>query len=92
MEHFKKYQGDVCVGDVVALESDCKNAAAFATCIVRKIDKGIVYLARPHVRVCQVTNTAFVGTEMHEVPLVQFVLRFCVFVTGPSGNVDNRLM
>lgn len=92
MVNYKKYQGDVCVGDVVMSESDCKNAAAFATCMVTKINKGMVRLERPHARVCAVTNSMFLSTESFEVPLVQFVLRYCVLVTGPSGKVDNRVM
>lgn len=84
-------QGEVAIGDSVAIDSDCEKPSAFTTCIITDIQQGQVTLARPHAKTSVLGGKqAFVATEVFTVELERFVQTFRVFTTGPSGGKDNR--
>jgi len=90
MIEYRRYRDDeeVAVGDVVA--STGMADAAFGTAIVVKIDDVQIYLERPHMKVTSCASGAIL-VERYGVSRSNYKANLHVYVTGRSGNVDNRL-
>jgi hypothetical protein len=78
------------VGDTCRMIDD---DSAFGTCIVLDVEAGQVHVARPYCKVDKIgccKGTVYTGVEAFSVPVENFMSRFELHTTGPSGGTDNR--